>query len=705
MPLPRKQPKCRVSVARGAILPAVGLAAAAASAAAADEAVEEIVVTTRLEAPEARKAFAVTRLGTDEIRDAPALTLDRLLTRVPGVSLFRRASSLVAHPTTQGVSLRGIGPNGAGRALVMLDGVPLNDPFGGWVYWSALDAARIGEIAIRRGGGTGAHGNQALTGSIRLTSRRPQAFELYGQARGGNFGTKDISGGIGGIVGPAALSVSGRYFDSNGFHLPPARQRGPVDVPAATEAASIDARGEVTLGESTTLRGRVGWFSEERVNGLALSANQTDALDLSLGLVVEGGRTGPSVEITAYWRDRDFENSFAAVFDAARTLERQVLDQFDMPAGGAGAIGLVRLPVFSDGLIELGIDARRLDGETNERFRNLGGGFTRLREAGGDQWLLGGWLEYAGALTDTVRISGGVRLDYWKTFDGLLRESDLADGSLLRDDAIFDRKDSLVNGRLGLSWQAAEAVGVRMAGYTSFRLPTINEFFRPFRVGNDITRANPELDAERLYGLEAGVELAPAEGVVLSGTYFRNWLEDGVGNVTIAEGPGVFPPAGFVPEGGSLRQRRNIERIVADGVELDVRIALAESLTLNARYLFVDSRITRAADAPALAGKRLAQSPKHSAALALGWNPPSPWRVRLETRIVGDQFEDDLSSRVLPSFATLNAAVSYALAEETELFLTGENLFDAKVISRIDADGLITRAQLRFVSGGVRVRF
>ncbi|GAK32672.1 vitamin B12 transporter BtuB [alpha proteobacterium Q-1] len=669
-----------------------------------NEDIKEIAVTTtRLEEPSARTAWSVTRLEYSDLRNAPATTFDRILTDVPGVTLFRRASSLAAHPTTQGVTLRGIGPNGAGRALVTLDGVPLNDPFGGWVTWSAIDPARIGAVEIQRGGGAGAMGNQALTGHIQLESRMPEDFDLWGEARGGNFGTVDVSAGLGDRIGATAFSLSGRYFNSDGFNLRPEDQRGPVDVPAALETGSIDARGEWQIADSTTLRGRVGWFREEGVNGLALSTNKTDALDLSLGLVIDGGRLGPSLEIIGWYHDRDFANSFAAVFDEARTVERQVLDQFDVPAEGMGGNAILRLPIAEDGVLEFGTDLRRLEGATNELFRNLGDGFTRLRQAGGDQWLIGGWVEYAGSLTERLEISSGVRLDYWKTFDGFLQESDRADGTILRDDAITDRSDTLVNGRLALAYRLHEKLRLRLSGYTGFRLPTINEFFRPFRVGNDITEANPNLTAERLYGTELGLELSVADGVVVSATYFRNWLKNGVGNITLAEGPGVFPPAGFVPAGGSLRQRQNIERIIADGIELEARAALPGDLALVARYLFTDARITQSDDFPALVGNRLAQSAKHSAALDLRWEPSLPWRLSLSARTEGDRFEDDLGSRTLSGFFTLDAAVFYEITETTELFVSAENVFDKAIASQIDGDGLLTRARPRLVSGGVRI--
>lgn len=675
--------------------------------AAAAQPIEEVRVTAaRLEEPETRAAFAITKLDGEAIRNAPDLRLDDILKQAPGVTLFRRASSLVANPTTQGLALRWTGPNAASRALVLLDGVPLNDPFGGWIYWSAIDPGRIGEVEIIRGGGTGALGNQALMGGLRLHSRRPEkALEIDASARRGEFDTTQLTAGIGAKHGPLSLSVSGQYFDSDGFHLVPERQRGPVDIPAASDLASATGRAELELTEATTLSASLGWFEEDRINGSRLSTNHTDAIDASLGLVVDGGRDAASFQATAYWRDRDFANSFAAVLDDARSVERQVLDQFDMPAWEAGGMAVLRLPVLDDDLIEIGADVRRLSGGTNEAFRNLGDGFTRLREAGGDQWLAGGWLEYTGNVGERLSLAGGLRLDHWRSLNGVLRESVLADGEVLRDDDIGNRDDTLLNGRLGASYAATGAIRLRGAVYTSYRLPTINEFFRPFRVGNDITQANPELDPERLYGIEAGITYAPLNTVSISLDYFRNWLEDGVGNVTIAEGPGVFPPAGFVPEGGSLRQRSNIDRIKADGVEFSAELRLTEGLEARLRYLFVDAKVRDSDDFVILEGKQVPQNAKHTLSAGLSWRPAGRWQVTGELRTETDRFEDDLNSRKLDGAITVNAAIRYALTDLLTLFLNGENIFDADVVSRLDADGLITRAQPQFISGGVRLRY
>ena len=130
----------------------------------------EIVVTgARLPAAASEAAFSVIRL--DERDLGAEQRLDEALSQAPAVSLFRRTSSLSANPTTQGISLRAIAPSGAGRTLVTLDGVPLNDPFGGWVIWSQVPTGSLSGLDIVRGAGAGPYGAGALTGVIQLRER------------------------------------------------------------------------------------------------------------------------------------------------------------------------------------------------------------------------------------------------------------------------------------------------------------------------------------------------------------------------------------------------------------------------------------------------------------------------------------------------------------------------------------------------------
>lgn len=671
-----------------------------------DGPIEEIaILAARLGQPPARSLFGVDRLHREALAASPDLRLDAILTDLPGVSLFRRAGSSSAHPTTQGLTLRALGPNGAGRALVLRDGVPLNDPFGGWVHWSAIDPLMLEEVRIEKGSGAGPYGNQALSGVVALESRPIARSAFHSELRGDSFSTFSLRGNAAftGKDDAFGLRLSGRHFDSDGFRLLSADARGPVDVRAASGANGADLEAVARPDARTAVHARFGWFREERINGLALARNDTEGLDASVRLARDGGRTRPSFEMSFFWQRRDFANSFAAVEDAERSKALAVLDQVRVPATGFGGRALIRFPIADDSSLEAGVDARRLEGETNELFRNLGAGFTRRREAGGDQLLLGSWLELAARLSERLELAGGMRFDHWALSDGRLREFDRETGALLRDDAIRDRSGERVNGRIGLRWRPRDAIAVRISSYSGWRLATINELTRPFRVGNDITEANPDLAPERLFGHEAGIEYQPLASLRLAIGYYRARLEKAVGNVTLATGPGVFPPAGFVPDGGSLRMRRNIDLIRAQGVEFAGEMTLANGLSLELRTSLSGAHVARFDEAPDLIGKRLQQAPKQEALMVLGYalDDRTSWRAAL--RYLGARFEDDQNLRRIPDAAVLDLSFRYRISQRVSFELMIANSLDSKVISQIDGDGLAFEAEPRSLAAGLRI--
>src|SRR5438132_13685588 len=123
-------------------------------------------------------------LSRDEIAASAAPTVDDALRQVPGFTLFRRSGSRTANPTSQGVSLRGVGGSGASRALVLDDGVPLNDPFGGWVYWGRIPTVALQRAEIVRGGASDLYGSGAMSGVVQFIRRRDDTIAAdvsYGQ--------------------------------------------------------------------------------------------------------------------------------------------------------------------------------------------------------------------------------------------------------------------------------------------------------------------------------------------------------------------------------------------------------------------------------------------------------------------------------------------------------------------------------------------
>src|SRR3982750_24426 len=185
----------------------------------ADEMTERVVVTAdRLPDAEAAAPFSVTAIDAEELRRAPQLRLDDILrAEAPGFSLFRRNSSRTANPTTQGVTLRNFGPSGAGRTLVLLDGIPLNDPFAGYVLWNQVPPAALGGVIVQPGGGAGLFGNAALAGTIFVTSRRPQESGAFVQGIIGNAETDSETVAANFAERGGTLSIFADRFFTRGY--------------------------------------------------------------------------------------------------------------------------------------------------------------------------------------------------------------------------------------------------------------------------------------------------------------------------------------------------------------------------------------------------------------------------------------------------------------------------------------------------------
>ncbi|HEV2078850.1 MAG TPA: TonB-dependent receptor [Allosphingosinicella sp.] len=661
-----------------------------------EEQEQEIVVTGRgLGSALGDRVYDTVVLDRERLTGSASNRLDEILREVPGFQLFRRSDSRSANPTSQGATLRALGGNASSRALLILDGVPQSDPFGGWINWPAYDPRRLGQARIVRGGGSGVNGPGALAGTIELTSA--STSELAGSSGNLAYGSRNaLDGylGFGTALGSSFLSLSGSYGSGEGFIPLIEEQRGAVDRPSPYEQSSLSARFVTPVFGSAELQLNGLLFTDERERGTAFSENRTRGADGSVRLV---GRRWSAL---AYVQGRDYYNSFASV-DAARASVRQVAEQYAVPSTGLGARFELR-PTVGPVEMRLGGDWRKTEGETRELFNFQNGIGTRRRIAGGETDTFGGFAEAAwesGPLT----LTGGARIDRWLIRNGSLDERVVATGAVLNDVDYRDRSGWEPTGRAGAAWRAADGVTLRAAGYLGWRLPTLNELYRPFRVGPDATAANAELEPERLQGVEAGVEYRPLPALRLGATGFANRLKDGIANVTLGRGPRVFPGVGFVGRGGEFRQRRNLDAIVARGVELDASLDLG-SWSLSGGYSFVDAEVRASGPALPLNGLRPAQTPEHSLAGTLSWRAPAGHRASLTARYVGSQFEDDLNQQLLPDALTFDAAASYAVSSAVSVEARAENITDERVVAGISGNGLIERATPRTFWLGLKLR-
>ncbi len=664
---------------------------------------ETVVTASRADQTLGDLPAHATILTRADIRRSPARTLDDFLRQVPGFSLFRRSSSAVAHPTTQGVSLRGIGASGASRTLVLLDGMPLNDPFGGWVQWSKVRLQHLERVEVLRGGGAHIWGNYALGGVIHLSTPQPREGTLALSASGGDRETADLDFVAARRFGGVGLGLEGAYFTTGGYPIVRPDQRGIIDEEANSENQSLRIKLSREFSEDADLFLHAGGFDEKRGNGTPLTKNSTRAGYAGARLILRTADKGRWT-LTGFAQVQQFESAFSSQA-ADRSSERLALDQFEVPSSALGA-SLEWLKPLGAHLLTAGSDFRRATGETNEDFRNLTGRFTRRRQAGGDQQLVGFYLQDIFAPAPRWQLTVGGRVDHWRSFSGQRREEDLENPQTLRDDTFAERRHWIVNPKAGLRFHATDHLSLRGALYRTFRAPTLNELFRPFRVRNDITEANPDLDPERLHGAEIGVDLfAPSLRGRLTG--YWNRVEDPIFNLTLAANStgAVINPCGFVPQGGSCRQRHNLERARIRGLEAELNYHKGPFWRGSLRYLFTHGGITAAPARPILEGKRLPQVPAHRLVLQLGYARPTLVRATLQGRYLGKQYEDDINTLELGDFAVVDLSLARPLKTGTEVFLRVENLLDQFYAVGRASSGIVTEGAPRLFHGGLRAQF
>ena len=600
-----------------------------------------------------------------------------------GIVQFRRSDGRSAHPTSQGVTLRGLGGNASSRALVTLDGVPQADPFGGWVAWSAYDAINLGGVVVTRGGGSGADGPGALAGTIGLHSTMTDGVEAslaYGSRDGW-----DASASVGGQVGGGQVAVDGRYSRGDGF-IPVAQgQRGAADRAAPYEQGGLGLRLRFDAGDSSRIEASVRGFSDQRDRGVDFTTSKTDGVDASVRFVHDPAGATQWLAL-GYIQLRDFESGFASVA-AGRDSANPALFQ-RIPATGLGGRFELRPAIGDTNPLRIGADWRRTVGRTEEDYFFTDGVPGRHRMAGGSSDTVGAFAEWtSGNQYDGFLWTLSGRVDRWWLGTGYRLERNRGGGPVITDLDFAARQGWEGSGRAGVRW-TSDSISLRAAADRGWRLPTLNELYRPFRVGAETTLANEMLKPERLWGGEVGAGWESG-GTILSITLFANRLTNAIANVTLAP---------------NLNQRQNLDAIDSKGVEVMAEQRIGPA-TLRATYAFTDAEVDASGGAAMLDGRRPAQIAKHGGSVSLRSNAQGPLGGFATLRYIGEQNEDDLGLLALDDALTLDAGLSWRFSEAVSIEARGENLFDALVPAAISSSGIVERATPRTLWIGARLSF
>ncbi len=647
---------------------------------------ETVIVTpARTEIRLSDAPASVSVLDSEDFSNAAAQTVDDLLRQVPGFSIFRRSSSVVANPTTQGVSLRGAGATGASRTLVMADGVPLNDAFGGWVYWDRVPRTAIDRVEIVRGGSSDLYGSDALSGVINLLTK-PSNRVINAEASYGSRETADVSFFAADKWKGFHAALYGEAYRTDGYFIIAPNLRGTADALASSKHRALTLRLGYDFSPENSFFVRGSLFDEDRLNGTVLQTNNTATESLAVGGHFKTA-DGSNWNLTLFGNQQRYHQTFSTVA-ANRNSEALNRLQF-VPSRDAGiSFGWSRS--FERQLLVAGVDVRGVRGTSDEAViaNNRATTFT---SSGGRQRRAGFFVQDLITISPRWQLSVNARYDTWRDSSAASVSRNLTTGAITP--RFFPARSlDAFSPRLSLIFRPAETVSLRAAAYRSFRAPTLNELYRGFRVGNVQTNANETLTAERLTGGEVGASWTPTQNIVTRLTHYWTETVNPVSNFTLSVTPALI-----------TRERRNLGRTRSRGIEAEADFRFARYWQVTAGYLFADATVRRAPQDVTLQGNQIPQVPRNQFTLQTVYSHPRFVTAAMQFRTSGRQFDDDQNLLPLGSFALIDVSVSKPFAKYLEAFIAVQNLLNEQfVVARTPIENI---GMPRMVRGGLRFRF
>jgi outer membrane cobalamin receptor len=615
-----------------------------------------------------RPMTGTTVLTAESLEKLPAVTMDEALRVVSGLSLFRRSSSRSSNPTTHGVTMRGLSASGSSRGLVMLDGMPLNDGFGGWVTWTRLPVLATSSVSLDRGAEGATFGSDALGGVIDMTTQSGEKPSAAASIAGGSIGVGAFDGSAGGRVGSVNLFGAASWFTTDGVIPVAPESRGAADVPADAEWYSgivkVSGRGEWGHLAASILAG-----SDDRGNGTVLQRNHMEGG--TAAIAYDGPLQSATLAVRASFSPNHFRQTFSTVA-AGRATETLTSEQ---AVDGSTMRGVVEVgrPIPKGFLTGRAMITRGGDDFTEVKFgapvpHNNPNVISRttmaLRDDGEAVAVQAAWNP-----ASAVSIGAGLRSEW--------RKAPIAEAS----------RDNATVGQVSASWRVSDLVTLRSSAATSHRWPTLNELVRNFQVGSILTQANPDLAPERAKSVDAAIAFVGAHWNASMGGFWTN-VDDAIANVTIQTTPTI------------IRQRRNAGRAEARGGELDVEARPWTFTTLRLSAVLTDSHFRDSLE-PALEGKWLPQVPSSSVS-ASGDVRIQKWlQVAALYRWIAPQFDDDRNAFELAEFSQFDVRVFGQIRSITWQF-TVENAGDSRI--EVGKTPLVTLAPGRSVRAGITWR-
>jgi outer membrane receptor protein involved in Fe transport len=596
---------------------------------------------------------ASTRIMTAQaLHQAAGVPLDDKLRTIPGFELFRRSSSLVSNPTSQGVSLRGLGSTSASRSLVVFDNVPLNDPYGEWIHWEEIPQLDIQSVEVVRGGASDLYGSSAIGGVISIEPVQPKNSTLQFTSSGGSESTVD-----GALLGSLTLGkwsglVTGGAVATDGYILTAPAYRGPIDQPSNVHAQNALVQFDRDLGNSQRIFLRGNVLDEARHNGTPIQNNGTRLWRYAAGSDLT------DFIFRVYGTAEHYRQRFSSV-NSAQT-EETLSSSAEEPSNELGFAGLWHHPFGRDLLLLAGADTHYIRAASYQTLY-LGSGGVNNTAAKQRQTGVYGELLFT---PKNWTFSGSARIDHFSNYD--VNQFVTAIGTTHPPSF----SETPFDPRLGVTRRLTQSLALSASGFRAFRSPNEDELYAKTQVGQQVTLPNPYLRSERATGWETGLQADLNKiGSSVRVSYFWTQVNRPITTLTVATTPT-----------SQVLMRANLGQIESRGVSLDYSARPARWISVDGGYQYANATVTKFQQQPSLVGNWIPEVARNMATAQVGFTQRRLGFISFQGRVSGHQFDDTANDYYIPGYFRLDLYAAHEFRHNISLFARGENLFDRAII-------------------------
>lgn len=176
---------------------------------------DEVVVTAnKYEQKQSTTGKVLNIISRQQLERSGGKTLCEVLNTLPGLTMIGANNVL---GTNQNISIRGAS---AGNVLLLIDGIPVNDPSAITNYYDLnfINIDQVERIEVLKGGQSTLYGSDAVAGAINVILKKAdKKITVFGGVTGGSYNTLKESIGFGGQQKNTHFSINYTHQSSDGF--------------------------------------------------------------------------------------------------------------------------------------------------------------------------------------------------------------------------------------------------------------------------------------------------------------------------------------------------------------------------------------------------------------------------------------------------------------------------------------------------------